>query len=43
MGESISTTIGLQSDRRLRLEFCGATISPMRGFWHAVSWMMPLD
>ena len=41
MGESSDTPLKLQFDRRLRLEFHGATITSDAGSWHAASWTKP--
>ena len=42
MGESTDSRATLHFDRRLRLEFHGATITSDAGLsWHAASWTKP--
>ena len=43
MGESTDSRTTLQFDRRLRLEFHGATLPLTLDSWHAASWMTPSD
>ena len=41
MGESPNSHTTLQFDRRVRLEFHGATSPPTPDSWHAASWTKP--
>ncbi len=43
MGESRNSHATLQFDRRVRLEFYGATITSTLGFWQLASWTKPWD
>ena len=43
MGESTNACATLRFDRRIRLEFRGATITSDAGRWPVASWMMHWD